>query len=87
MNSHRLSAYRDPSSQLGRLTLSGDIYRKTQRHCMGSEPAVAKGEESQHVLTVLIAQAQASIEASRALISKLEGILRLKRGERARERR
>jgi hypothetical protein len=87
MNSRRLSAYRDPSSQLGRLTLRGDTYRKNQRHCTGSESAVAKGEESQHVLNMLIAQAQDSIEASRALISKLEGILRLKRGEHAGERR
>jgi hypothetical protein len=81
MNSRRLSAYRHPSSQLGRLTLRGDICRKNHRHCTGSEPAVAEGEESQHVLNELIAQAQDSIEASRALISKLEGILRLKRGE------
>jgi hypothetical protein len=81
-NSRRLSAYHDPSSQLGRLTLRGDTYRKNERHCSETEIAVAKGEESQRVLNVLIVKAQESIEASRALISKLDGILRIKRGGR-----
>jgi hypothetical protein len=43
---------------------------------------IAKGEESQRVLNVLIVKAQESIEASRPLISKLDGILRIKRGGR-----
>jgi hypothetical protein len=81
-NSRRLSAYHDPSSQLGRLTLRGDTYRKNERHCTDPESAVAKGEESQRVLNVLISKAQESIDASRTLISKLDGILRVKFGRR-----
>jgi hypothetical protein len=54
--------------------LHGDIYRKNDWH--RRDPLVAKGEESERLLKVLVANAQDSIEASRALISKIDAILR-----------
>jgi len=67
--------------------LHKDTNRKDARHCSETESAAAKGEESQRVLNVLIAKAQESIEAARALISKLDAILRVKLGGRGGERR
>jgi hypothetical protein len=67
MNSRRLYVFRDPNSRRGRLALYDDTDRK-------NEPT--KGEESERMLRVLIAKAQNSIEASRALISKIDTILR-----------
>jgi len=67
--------------------LHKDTNRKDARHCSEIEPAAAKGEESQRMLNTLIAQARESIEASRALISKLDAILRVKLGGRGGGRR
>ena len=86
MNSRRLSTYRDPSSRLGRVVLHADTNRKDAWHCSETKRAAAKGEELQRV-NVLVAKAQESIEASRALISKLDAILRIMRGGRGGERR
>jgi hypothetical protein len=71
-----------PRSRLGRLLLRGDNNRRNALHCTDTDLAVAKAEESQRVLKVLIAKAQQSIEESRALISKLHAILRVKRAAR-----
>jgi hypothetical protein len=60
--------------------LRGDTYRKNERHCRQTELMVAKGEESRRALNALIVEAQESIQASHALISKIDAILRIKRG-------
>lgn len=77
MNSRRLSAYRDPSSRLGRLVLDEHTYREHARHCR--EHAVTRGEESRRVLKALIVGTQKIIEQSRALIAKIDEILAKRR--------
>jgi hypothetical protein len=75
MNPRRFSVYRDPISRSGRLVPHGDTYRKNDWRCSDTG-LVAKGEESERLLKVLVAKAQDSIEASRSLISKIDAILR-----------
>jgi hypothetical protein len=58
-------------------------HRNNERLCRETELTAAKGEESRRVLNVLIVEAQESIEASRALISKIDAILRIKRADEA----
>jgi hypothetical protein len=82
MNSRRLSAYRYPWLATGAPSVAWGHHRNDERHCRETELTVAKGEESQRVLNLLIVKAQESIEASRALISKIDAILRIKRAGR-----
>jgi hypothetical protein len=73
MNSRGLFAYRNSNSR-GRLALHRDTGRRNAQH--DTEPAAGASEEPERVLQMLIGKAQESIEASRALISKIDAILR-----------
>ena len=73
MNSRGLFAYRNSNSR-GRLALHKDTCRRNTQH--DTEPAAGASEESERVLHMLIGRAQESIDASRALISKIDSMLR-----------